>query len=66
MPAKIKDLSIGEILALANGLITVVGKLSEQIAKIKGLAAQAGVPNEQLDELDARLTAALEKRKAEQ
>jgi hypothetical protein len=54
------------LLALINSLLTVVGTAVAVIADLKAHAKAAGATDEQLAELDVRLTAALAVRRAEQ
>jgi hypothetical protein len=54
------------IIAVINGLIAAAGNIAVTIAKLKAVAAENGATDEQLADLDVRLTAALAAREAEQ
>jgi len=54
------------ILKIASALVSVIGSATNEIAKLKVLAAGAGATDEQLADLDVRLTAAIAARQAEQ
>lgn len=60
------QMDLQTILLLANGLISIAGNLAEQIARVKAAAKKAGATDEQLAELDLKLSAAIAAREAEQ
>ena len=54
------------ILALANGLVAVVGNITAEVLQLKALAAANGATDAQLQALDDALSLAIAARKAEQ